>query len=74
MKTLNWHHIEPVYLPPYSPDFKPIERLWPHLKSHYLAGFITKSGEELLENLLDSIRAMMHKPKLVQSVCNTHSE
>ncbi len=74
VKTLNWHHIEPVYLPPYSPDFNPIERLWQHLKSHYLAGFITKSGEELLEKLLDSIRAMMHKPKLVQSVCNTHSE
>jgi len=36
-KSLQWHHIEPVYLPPYSPDFNPIERLWQHLKSHYLA-------------------------------------
>lgn len=27
-KSLNWHHIEPVYLPPYSPDFNPIERFW----------------------------------------------
>ncbi|MDB6122078.1 MAG: hypothetical protein JWQ71_1071 [Pedosphaera sp.] len=23
---LNWYHFEPVYLPPYSPDFNPIER------------------------------------------------
>ena len=26
-KRLDWHHIEPVCLPPYSPDFNPIERL-----------------------------------------------
>jgi transposase len=35
-KKLNWYHIEPLYLPPYSPDFNPIERLWQHLKSNYL--------------------------------------
>lgn len=37
-KRLNWHHIEAVYLTAYSSDFNPIERLWQHLKSHYLAG------------------------------------
>ena len=74
VKSLNWHHIEPVYLPPYSPDFNPIERLWQHLKSHYLAGFITKSGEELTEKLIDSIQTMMREPNLIRSVCNTHSE
>jgi transposase len=47
VKTLNWHHIEPLYLPPYSPDFNPIERLWQHPKSHFLAGLITKHNEEL---------------------------
>lgn len=36
-KSLRWHHIEAVFLPAYSPDFNPIERLWQHLKSHYLA-------------------------------------
>ncbi|MGE0412525.1 MAG: transposase [Verrucomicrobiales bacterium] len=25
VKTLNWHHLEPVDLPPDSPDFNPIE-------------------------------------------------
>ncbi|NJM36417.1 MAG: hypothetical protein HC845_00255 [Akkermansiaceae bacterium] len=32
-----WHHIEPVYLPPYSPNFNPIERIWQHLKGHSMA-------------------------------------
>ena len=26
-KALNWHHIRVKFLPPYSPDFNPIERL-----------------------------------------------
>jgi transposase len=27
-KKLKWDNFEPVFLPPYSPDFNPIERLW----------------------------------------------
>jgi len=74
VKTLRWHHIEPLYLPPYSPDFNPIERLWQHLKSHYLAGFITKSGLELSDKLIESLRAVMKKPQTLKSVCRTHTE
>jgi transposase len=33
VKRLNWHHFEPVYLPPRSPDLNPIERLWLRLKA-----------------------------------------
>jgi len=73
-KSLNWHHIHPVYLPAYSPDFNPIETLWQHLKSHYLAGYITKSGEELSQKIFDSIRELLEIPETIQSVCNTHSE
>jgi transposase len=74
VKTLDWHHIEPLYLPPYSPDFNPIERLWQHLKSHFLAGFITKSSEELTAKLITSIQALMQTPDTLKSVCRTHSE
>ena len=74
VKTLHWHHIEPLYLPPYSPDFNPIERLWQHLKSHFLAGFITKHGYELTAKLITSIQALMRTPGTLQSVCRTHSE
>jgi len=73
-KSLRWQHIEPVYLPPYSPDFNPIERLWQHLKGHYLAGYITKHGHELNQKLFDSIRALLDRPETIRSVCKTHSE
>ena len=32
--VLDWHHIKAAYLPPYSPDFNPIERLWQYLKGN----------------------------------------
>lgn len=72
-KSLNWHHIEAKFLPAYSPDFNPIERLWQHLKSHHLAGFLTKRGEELSDKLFDSIRALLARPEVLRSVCTTHS-
>jgi len=62
-KILNWHHIRPLYLPPYSPDYNPIERLWQHLKSNYLAGYLTRKGEELCQRLFDSLRDMMSDAK-----------
>lgn len=73
-KSLNWHHIEPLYLPPYSPDFNPIERFWQHLKSHYLAGYITRYGEELNQKLFDVIASLLNDPETIQSVCRTHSD
>lgn len=73
-KRLNWHHIEPVYLPSYSPDFNPIERLWQHLKSHYLAGFLTNNGETLRDKICQSIQALLETPKTIKSVCSILSE
>ena len=32
-KRLNWHHIKPLYLPPYSPDLNPIEHAWSKIKA-----------------------------------------
>lgn len=73
-KALNWHHFEPVFLPAYSPDFNPIERLWQHIKGHFLAGFLTNKGDELTDKLIESIRSLMKSPKTIQSVCRTHSQ
>lgn len=73
-KSLNWHHIRAKFLPPYSPDFNPIERLWQYLKSHHLAGYLTNRGEELAEKLMVSIQDMLEDPDLLRSVCKTHSQ
>lgn len=73
-KRLNWHHIEPLYLPSYSPDFNPIERLWQHLKSNYLAGFITNKADVLRDQVCKSIQTLLDAPKTLKSVCSILSE
>jgi transposase len=73
-KSLNWHHIQVKFLPPYSPDFNPIERLWQHLKSHYLAGFVTRHGAELNEKVYQSLRDLLQQPETLRSVCSPYSE
>lgn len=72
-KRLEWHHIEKVFLPPYSPDFNPIERLWQYLKSHQMAGYFTKYGNELEDKLTQSIGDLLDKPYVVQSACSIPS-
>jgi transposase len=70
---LNWHHIKPVYLSPYSPDFNPIERLWQHLKGNPMAGYLTNDGDALTDKLLASLQAVLNDSKLVRSVCTLPS-
>ncbi len=67
-KRLNWHHIEPIYLPPYSPDLNPIERIWQYLKGHGMAGYLTKSGEKLCKKLFQEVRKLLNDPETIRSV------
>lgn len=68
--SLQWHHIEPVYLPPYSPDMNVIERLWAYLKSHGMAGFFTSDANDLDEKLCEEIKLLLEDRKTLKSVCS----
>ncbi len=67
-KRLAWHHIEPVYLPPYSPDFNPIERIWQYLKGHGMAGYLSKKGPELCEKLFQEVKLLLNETEIIRSV------
>jgi len=51
-KRLDWGRFEPVFLPAYSPDLNPIERLWLLIKQEWFSDFIAKD-HEMLEARLD---------------------
>jgi DDE superfamily endonuclease len=59
-KRLNWHHFEVHFLPGYSPDFNPIERLWLRLKADFFSDFIAKSPEELTQRLCHALTSLMN--------------
>jgi transposase len=68
-KALRWHHFEPEYLPPYSPDFNPIERFWLRIKSDFFADFFCRKGDELEARILAALTHFLTTPETVASQC-----
>jgi transposase len=67
---LNWHHFEPVYLPGYSPDFNPIERLWLRLKADWFWDFIARTSEDLSDRLCVALKSFIDQPANTASICS----
>lgn len=67
--SLNWHHIIPEYLPPYSPDFNPIERLWLRIKADFFANFISKTPEILINRICEAINYYTSNKERIISLC-----
>ena len=55
---LKWHNIEPLYLPPYSPDYNPIENLWRFLKINHFSNWYAKTVEELIDKICSAFNAL----------------
>ena len=66
-KSLNWHFFEPLYLPPYSPDFNPIERIWLIMKAEYFANIHCKNTAALIEKADHALCELMDNPTKVAS-------
>ena len=67
---LDWHHIQPLFLPTYSPDMNPIERLWRVMKDRYFNNWYTDNYESLEDRVCSSLLEMMNKETEVASICN----
>jgi transposase len=71
--SLHWGKLEVVYLPPYSPDLNPIEKLWLRLKCDYFQDFIAKTHDKLLHQLEYALCHLMAKPKSIASICSVQN-
>jgi transposase len=56
------------YLPPYSPDWNPDEKVWNHLKNHELAGHQAKTKEELMQVTKDKLEKMKKNPHKLKGI------
>lgn len=60
-KSLDWARFEPVFLPPYSPDLNPIERLWLIMKAEWFADFYAKTKQQLIDRLTLALRWLIER-------------
>lgn len=67
---LNWHHFEPKFLPGYSPDFNPIERLWLRLKADWFWDYIARTPEQLIDRLCTALKSFITRPDKTASICS----
>ena len=65
-KSTNWHNWQPMYLPPYSPDLNPIERIWLKMKARWFNNHVCKNEEKLLERLDQAILDVIDNPEKTQ--------
>jgi putative transposase len=69
-KSLDWGAFEPVFLPPYSPDLNPIERLWLLIKAAWFADFFAKNRDQLLDRIDQALLRVMNRPADNQYTCS----
>ncbi len=73
-KSLDWGEFEPIFLPPYSPDLNPIERLWLVMKDEWFSGFYAKTKDQLIERLTDALRWLMTRQDENTKTCDVPTE
>lgn len=68
-KSLRWGRFEPMYLPPYSPDLNPIERLWLLIKAEWFTDFVAKSREDLIHHLDEALKWVIKRREDNRQTC-----
>jgi transposase len=71
-RSLRWGRFEPLYLPPYSPDLNPIERLWLVIKAQWFTDFVAKDRSALVERLDRALLWAMERTQENQKTCAIH--
>lgn len=73
-KSIRWGNFEPLFLPPYSPDLNPIERLWLVMKGEWFSDFITKYRDQLVDRLCRALTWVIDRKDQNQKTCAIRTE
>jgi len=61
-------NIDIIYLPPYSPELNPIERLWKHMKTNYIHNRVFESLKQMMALMVDVFAEL--NADMVSSLCH----
>jgi len=71
-KTQSWGNCQPrlhtFYLPKYSPDWNPDEKVWNHLEHRELASHQAKAKHELKQLARKKLQSMARRPRLLRGL------
>ena len=79
MDKAGWHtasdlvvpaNLSLVFLPPYSPELNPIERLWLHLRDNRLSHCVFQTTGEILDTCCDAWNWLLRQTGRIQSLCS----
>jgi transposase len=73
-KSIRWGRFEPAFLPPYSPDLNPIERLWLLIKAEWFSDFIAKDYDDLVQRIDAALCWAIKRKKENQNTCSIKKE
>lgn len=65
-KSTTWHGWQPMYLPAYSPDLNPIERIWLTMKARWFNNYVCKDEQHLIDRLDQAILDVINNPDRTQ--------
>lgn len=71
---VDWGRFEPIYLPPYSPDLNPIEKLWLVIKAQWFTDFVAKDRDGLIARLDQALNWAMARQADNRKTCTIKSE
>lgn len=79
MDKAGWHiagdlvvpaNITPVFLPSYSPELNPIERLWLYLKDNHLSHRVFEGTAEIIDACCDAWNTLIAETGRIRSLCS----
>lgn len=65
-------NIELMFLPPYSPDFNPIERLWKLFKDEFVNNNLYKTLNELKEAVYNGLKTLLNNGEMIIKACGNY--
>jgi transposase len=59
-----------VFLPPYSPELNPIERLWLHLRDNRLSHCVFQATEGIIDSCCEAWNWLLAQAGRIRSLCS----
>jgi transposase len=72
--SLDWGKFEPLFLPPYSPDLNPIERIWLTMKAQWFNNHVCKDRDALIHRLDLAILDVIGDPERTKKTASNGQE